>query len=120
MKRVYLSARYEWAKRMQKAASLLEHEGIEVTSRWIRDNFKGIGVIAAAKMDLEDVERADTLICFADKTHRGGGRHIELGYALALGKKLFVVGASETLFHELLQVHVVKNFDEILYQIRSS
>ncbi len=51
--------------------------------------------------DLSDLERAHVLIAFTEpprsKASRGG-RHVELGYALAIQRRILVVGHRENLF----------------------
>ena len=54
-------------------------------------------------MDLGDVTESDVLVLFKPSgLHRSsttGGHHVEVGYALALGKPVFVIGSRENLFH---------------------
>ncbi len=109
IKTVYLAARYEWMGLMRQVVERLKDFDIEVTSRWVNGDCEGLSKAEAATIDLEDIARADALMCFADN-HKGVGRHIELGYALGLGKLVFVVGESETVFHELPQVHIISDF----------
>jgi hypothetical protein len=94
-----------------------------VTSRWLsvaardshpvltEDEWRELAVI-----DQEDVLAADTLVCFAETPGEGGngGRHVELGMALALGKQVIVVGRREHIFHRLPEVTVVESWPEAL------
>lgn len=60
-----------------------------------------------ARDDVEDVERADVLIAFTEEPRSSasrGGRHVELGIALALGKRVIVVGPRENVFCWLPEV----------------
>ena len=60
-----------------------------------------------AVIDLEDVDRADSLLFFAEDPLIGtprGGRHVEFGYALAKGKRCIVIGGEENIFHYLPNV----------------
>lgn len=79
-----------------------EARGLTVTSRWLKkpdelaDQF--------AREDLQDVAAADCLLAlnppgYADRGT--GGRHVELGYALALGKLVVLVGSKTNIFHYL-------------------
>ena len=43
-----------------------------------------------------------------------GGRHVEFGMALALGKPIFVYGHKENIFHYLPQVEHTENVVESL------
>jgi len=55
----------------------------------------------AAVENLEDVEAADLLILRAepDRSFVPGGKHVETGAALALGKPVLVLGHPENVFH---------------------
>lgn len=59
-----------------------------------------------ALADLEDVRAADVLVVFTAASlgleleeTASGGRHVETGYALALGRPVVVVGEAENIFH---------------------
>ncbi len=55
-----------------------------------------------AHVDLDDLRAADTVISFTSEGGGGkGGRHIEFGLALGLGKRLVIVGPRENVFHTL-------------------
>jgi hypothetical protein len=49
--------------------------------------------------DLQDILAADTVISFTEVGGGKGGRHVEFGYALALGKHMILVGPREHIFH---------------------
>jgi len=119
--KVYLAARYSSKAQMEVYAQKLEKIGIEVTSRWLEEPHASDAEISDdlktqyALMDLEDVERADVLIFFSVEpttpTPRGG-RHVEFGYALALGVHIIVVGPKENIFHHVPWVNFAKDFEE--------
>ena len=55
-----------------------------------------------ASEDLEDIRRADVVICFTEEPRSNnsrGGRHVEFGYALGLGKTIVIVGPRENVFY---------------------
>lgn len=65
-----------------------------------------------AMEDAVDIVLCDMFINLAEEP-RGdgrGGRHVEFGYALALGKELINIGPRETVFHHLDNV---QSFDDI-------
>jgi nucleoside 2-deoxyribosyltransferase len=127
--KVYLASRYSTKEQMRVYASELEKSGIEVTSRWLKETHpSNIGGLPAdilsdeeisqiATIDLDDVRRADILVFFSVDPLvpvARGGRHVEFGYALGLGKPILVVGPRENIFHYLPQIKFVSNFQEAL------
>ena len=60
-----------------------------------------------AREDLEDIRNSDVLVHLAGgegMLTRSGGRHVELGYALALGKHVVHIGQQENIFHSIVPV----------------
>lgn len=111
----YLCARYSRRDELRSVREELQRLGHTVTSRWLDTNWEEkerqdqVHSSAAppeyreqyAVADLEDVRAADCLIAFTEEPRSGGrgGRHVEYGAALALGKRIIVVGHRENLFH---------------------
>ncbi len=89
--------------------SELERRGHTCTARWIVEDTKfGTGEYSDAERrslavaDEEDVRSAtDGLILLAEsKGHLvPGGKHVETGMALALGRPVYVIGEPENMFH---------------------
>ena len=115
---VYLSARFHRRDELDEYREALEERGVEVTSRWLTDQPPELTERAwreLASKDRDDVERADVLVLFAEAGNAGGGgRHVEFGVALALRKRLIVVGAVENLFQRLSEVEVVETWNDAL------
>ena len=125
----YLAARFSRNDEMRGVRDVLEAIGHKVTSRWI-DLHGGDQLESAAQAalnsdpesvahfgvhDLKDIEDADALISFTDESGGGkGGRHVEHGYALALGKRVIVVGPRENIFHTLPQVEHYSNWPRLV------
>ena len=114
--RIYLSACYQRQLEMQKVARELETFGHEITSRWILEEpFLGeehrqpVSTRARrAQRNLVDLSQSDCLIAFTERPPSGqgrGGRHVELGIALANGLKTIVVGWQGNLFHTLVEFY---------------
>jgi len=105
---------------MREVAQELRLRGFRVTSRWLDSPTPISGeelsspaeAARLAAMDLRDVQSADVCIAFtepADHAKPGrGGRHTELGIALANEAEVVLVGRREHIFHCLPQV---KQFD---------
>jgi hypothetical protein len=128
MRSVYFAARYSRREELNGFRAELEALGIEVTSRWLateprlrssysEDDWRELGLI-----DQEDVLAADTLVCFTEAAGDGGngGRHAELGMALALGRRVIVVGRREHIFHYLPEVEIVDSWPEALRLLAQS
>lgn len=124
--RIYLAARYSRRNEMRAFAQKLRERGLVVTSRWL-DEDKPLNTHLgddtdefyreAAEIDLEDLRKADTIVFFAEDPHVGtprGGRHVEFGYAIGLGKRLIVIGAHENIFHYLPAVQCFRNQEDFL------
>jgi hypothetical protein len=123
MRSVYFAARYSRLEELNRYRAELEALGIEVTSRWLTTAGRNGGSPltenewrALALIDQEDVLSADALICFSEENGNGGngGRHVELGMAVALGKQVLVVGRREHIFHRLPEVTVVDSWPEAI------
>lgn len=67
-----------------------------------------------ASDDWQDVTSAELVINFTEPPRSSanrGGRHVEYGIALALGKRVIVVGHRENIFHWLPQVEFVETWE---------
>jgi len=108
---VYLASRFARREELRQVARELEACGYEVTSRWL-DSYDALApdeldpdgrAAALAAMDLEDVRRASICVAFTEDASQvkpgRGGRHTELGIALALGLRVVLVGPREHVFH---------------------
>lgn len=124
---IYLAARYSHRERMLRVADVLTTLGHEVTSRWIRgdhqitdgglsDESQRVMRTRFATEDIEDLRRAECCISFTEEprsTLTRGGRHVEFGAAIALGKRCIVVGPRENVFHCMPQVEVFDTLGEL-------
>lgn len=119
-RRVYIAGRYARQAELREVAEELRAHGYEVTSRWLfQDASIPGGLLTSdgraaevASMDFDDVRQADLCIAFTEPPHgpQGrGGRHAELGIAIALEQRVLVVGPREHVFHCLSGV---EQFDD--------
>jgi hypothetical protein len=138
--KIYLAARYSRHPEMRIVRAHLEGMGYEVTSRWINGGHEWINGgheltkegstegheaerIRYAEEDVADLRAADIVISFTEeprKTTTRGGRHVEFGMALALGKSVYVVGWRENVFHTLPTVRFFKTTRECLLALKKN
>jgi nucleoside 2-deoxyribosyltransferase len=119
--KLYLAAQFSWKERIAECKKTLEAQGHTITSTWTEENanpncslkdYEGNYHAEMANRDLLEIEAADGIVLFSvdpDEYTRRGGRHVEFGYALGLGKEIHVVGPKENIFHHLPKV---KQFDD--------
>lgn len=136
--KVYLAAPYAARADMALEAMVLQAHGHIITSRWIWATHPiEPGTVDAAPahsdyhlryqtaQDLEDIDGADAVILFTSSwtmetynLHRhqtiSGGRHVEVGYALAKKKLVIVLGDPENIFHRGACA-IAGNWDEVLH-----
>lgn len=129
--RIYLAARYSRRPILAKWAEELQKLGHVIVSRWaLRDSdhklVDGLSPQAAtgerirfATEDLADIENCGMILSLMEepRSNGRGGRHVEFGYGLALGKMMVIIGPKETVFHELPNVCSFETFDKFLESI---
>ena len=128
MRSVYFAARYSRREELNGYRAELQDLGFEVTARWLstepraRSKYTDADWRYLALLDQEDVLAADTLVCFAEPAEAGGngGRHVELGMALALGRRVIVIGRREHIFHHLPEIEVVNSWPEAMRLLAQS
>ncbi len=117
--RVYIAAPYGAREQVRGYADGLIKLGVTPTCQWVYGSrpitsgttgtapyLSDKDANAYATQDLLDVASSDALVMLTEHASKiaaggaaSGGRHIELGYALALGKRVIVVGLAENIFH---------------------
>jgi nucleoside 2-deoxyribosyltransferase len=121
--RVYLAARFARQPELRDIAEELHCAGAEVTSRWLGSErsleqfeLTGDGRSAElARMDIDDLKAAEICIAFTengDGPSGRGGRHTELGIALALNLRVVLIGPREHVFHCLPTVERYASWQE--------
>jgi nucleoside 2-deoxyribosyltransferase len=128
--KIYLAARYSQKEEMKLVAKQLRCHGHIITSTWLEeteppdvtlDQLTEHFLAYQAEVDLNDIKRADIFVLFSIDplipTVRGG-RHVETGVALALGKPIYVVGPKENIFHYLPGVKIFSCVSELIYGIK--
>ena len=126
MMRAYLAAAYGRKQEIQAAAAYLELKGMEIISDWHQELYApgidmrtltGAIIRGLAEKDLEQLADCDTMVFFAEPQTQQpprGGRHVEFGIALALGKRIVVVGERENIFHHLPGITTVDSIEQVL------
>lgn len=144
---IYLAARYSRRLELCGYRAELEMLGHNVTSRWLNGDHQisdagtpigesgealvegddGSNSELAARLrehfaqeDIADIERSDVFIAFTEpprSTASRGGRHVELGFALALNMPVYVVGHRENVFCWLPEVKFFESWDYLLNDI---
>lgn len=114
--KVYLAAPYAARDLVREYADDLLAVGLVITSSWLSEehditpgttgaatDLDAATVAQHVADDLAGVEVADLLVIFTEASvgveRSSGGRHVETGYALALGKRVLLVGEPENIFH---------------------
>lgn len=107
--KVYLAGRFSRRAEFAAIAAQLTNVGIEVTSRWLAesdhmtfDKLTDQERSDRAYYDQEDIIECDVFVSFGETPEVGynsGGRHVEFGMALALGKPILLLGHRENVFH---------------------
>lgn len=127
--KAYLAARYSRIDELNTYREHLRMMGVEVTSRWLDGEHRAADEDLTANVDLahrfaaddlQDIRAADVLVAFTEEPRSGasrGGRHVELGWALASNKKILVCGPRENVFHCLGQVEVYPTWPACLARI---
>jgi nucleoside 2-deoxyribosyltransferase len=122
---VYLAGRTARRQELVNAAATLRTEGIEVVSSWLDDPKAGSArsdgdAAGAACRNLRDVKRCDVLVAVTEGEGSvgKGGRHVELGIALALGKRVLLVGPPEHVFHRMVAVERHTNLNAAIEALK--
>lgn len=130
--KVYLSYRFQRREEMigyaTEIESLTDGSGetpFRIVSRWLGIPSE-VSKIQAAILDQCDVANSDIVICFSEDLSAGsfpltdntGGRHVELGMALSLGKMVLLVGPRENVFHYLPEVQQFDTFELALKYLK--
>jgi|SRR5580700_512716 nucleoside 2-deoxyribosyltransferase len=105
--RIYIAACFGQQAEVREKADQLTQAKHVCTSNWRYEKPSGDGseakhaskYLQAAMQDLRDIDSSDLLVLLAGQVSTTGGKHFEVGYAVAKGKQVVVVGAPENVFH---------------------
>lgn len=125
MFRVYIASRYSRRDEMRNVAEQLSERGFIVSSTWLQEdyplnmNLDGLTPEQHAEIatqDYDDIVGSDIMVFFAEDQNNQpprGGRHVEVGIALALGVRIYIIGERENIFHYLPDIKVVPNLEAL-------
>lgn len=119
----YIASRFDKKKEIKNVMQFLQNRGHTVTTDWTKHKpikpYSEHQEIAKdyAIEDMEGVKNCDIFILLSDEA--GTGIYIELGVALALGKKIFVVGPHDdrSMFFFHPQVARRTTIDEVFKEL---
>ncbi len=121
MTTAYVAACYDRIHDARRVATILSQHGVSITASWLKGpdsepSLTDPELRKCALDDLHDIARSNLFFIFLseppDNPFGRGGRHVELGYALALGKTCIGIGPKENIFHHLGHLAFVKNARE--------
>ena len=119
---VYIAAPYQLREEALVLMFLLKDEGIGCTSSWLTEAAEDDSD-EAARRDLSDIGRADAFVAMNPERYRNagtGGRHVEYGYAFALGKPILLFGVISNVFHRLSEAVVVAGVAELVLRLNQA
>lgn len=128
MSAIYLAARFSRRHECHALGKELQRRGHTITSRWTlptTDHVVSVGQSAEADFaercrfateDCRDVLDCDWMISLMEepRSNGRGGRHVEFGMALALRRRLTIIGPRETVFHCLPEVEHFSTVEDFL------
>jgi len=127
--RVYLAGAFARREVLRELARELEADGcVRSTARWLAatslpddDDLSEEQRVAWALRNLADIGSSEIVVSLAEppgSPHRRGGRHAEVGAALALQRPVFLWGAPEHVFHHHVLVSCLATREALIAAIR--
>jgi len=127
--KVYIAAPWPYRDKAITVMRMLETKKVHVTSRWLKAEHKAVSELtideqaAFAREDLDDVLEADLLLALNPEgwEDKGtGGRHVELGYAIAHGKPVILAGERTNVFHYLPSIKRIDDSEDIVKHVQKA
>lgn len=125
--RVYIAARYSRREEASFYATVLREAGHIVTSDWHEETqyaptvtmkeIPDADLIFMANRDIEQLANAGAVLFLSESPEQPivrGARHVEFGYALAMAKRIIVIGPKENIFHYLPSIEHAPRLAEAL------
>lgn len=117
--KIYLAAMYQWIDKMKVEREKFRAAGFEITADWIESDAvnQARSRHENATLDLEGVKRADAFVLYTlpiGTMFSSGGRMTELGYAIALNKRIILVGPRENVFCHLDNIREFSTSEDVI------
>jgi nucleoside 2-deoxyribosyltransferase len=120
---LYIAGQYSQKTYLRTVADQLICDGHFITASWLQEHHPPTVQLhevadeelrGYAVQDIEDIKASDAMVFFSCEgpTPRGG-RHVEMGVALALGLPVYVIGPRENIFMYLPQVTLFTTVEEL-------
>jgi nucleoside 2-deoxyribosyltransferase len=130
---IYIAARFSRRPEANALANKLKALGHTIVSRWVKPDSDHVAPTGLSKQaadderrrfaqeDFDDLCACDMIVSLQEEPRNNsrGGRHVEFGMALALGKKVVCIGPRETVFHHLPQVRNFSDEEQFLIWMAS-
>lgn len=126
--KIYTAATFQEQNRIRRNKEVLFTLGHSVVSTWLEEQIKPAGMTdeefgrKMAMKDLQEISTADCFILDLDNPSKTMGKMVELGFALAKHKLIYVVAPGESLTKGhifcFLADRVFKSWDELFEYFR--
>jgi len=117
---IYIAAPYPLKDEALLLRRSLLVAGFRVVARWLDEQEENSN--RTARLCLDDVDGADIVVALNPPAWANagtGGRHVELGYALARNKRIVVIGPPTNVFHHHADIHTVDSVDQAMAIVSS-
>lgn len=116
--RIYIAGQYARKLEFREYAQEAEKLGIKVGADWLMEDEDPKSklnespdekLVRYSQKDYWDIGACDIFVFFAEDQENQpprGGRHVEFGIAMALGKPVVVIGEHENIFHYCPGFHI--------------
>lgn len=121
--KIYLAGKWEEYETIREYAEELEYLNHEITCAWFKDHVgPKIALTRAAIEDTQGVRMADCCIFIFEKELNYRGSYSELGMAIALSKRIIVVGSggNKNVFVNYPLVERVENWGKAKIRLKGS
>lgn len=110
--KIYFAAAFTQNERLRGLRADIDRRyGWKVISRWLEFEFTTPEDAETARIDLEDLAASDSLVLFTDVPSTRGGYQVELGFAIASGKRIYLIGRPENNFQAMPCIQKFETFE---------